>query len=89
MQTLRKSLVSMVMMAAVLGVIGFDIAARADHHEAEEAASQSAQKAVLVTGASSGIGLKITEVLADRGVYVYAGARKAEDLKLATAPAEQ
>jgi NAD(P)-dependent dehydrogenase (short-subunit alcohol dehydrogenase family) len=69
------------MMAAVLGVIGFDVAALADHHEAEEAASQSAQKAVLVTGASRGIGLKITEVLADRGVYVYAGARKAEDLK--------
>ncbi len=39
------------------------------------------QKAVLVTGASSGIGLKITEVLAANGFYVYAGARKADDLK--------
>lgn len=38
------------------------------------------QKAVLVTGASSGIGLKITEVLAAKGYVVYAGARKEEDL---------
>ena len=44
---------------------------------AEEA---SAQKAVLVTGASSGIGLKITEVLAAKGHFVYAGARKDRDL---------
>ncbi len=41
----------------------------------------SDMKAVLVTGASSGIGLKITEVLADNGFYVYAGARKATDLE--------
>ncbi len=38
------------------------------------------QKAVLVTGASSGIGLKITEVLAANGYFVYAGARKQKDL---------
>ena len=38
------------------------------------------QQAVLVTGASSGIGRKITEDLASRGYFVYAGARKAEDL---------
>jgi NAD(P)-dependent dehydrogenase (short-subunit alcohol dehydrogenase family) len=40
----------------------------------------SAQKAVLVTGASSGIGRKITELLASRGYFVYATARKPEDL---------
>lgn len=40
----------------------------------------NAQKAVLVTGASSGIGLKITETLAANGFHVYAGARKPEDL---------
>ncbi len=34
------------------------------------------EKAVQVTGASSGIGLKITEKLAANGFYVYAGARK-------------
>ncbi|HKS04877.1 MAG TPA: SDR family oxidoreductase [Gemmatimonadaceae bacterium] len=39
-----------------------------------------AQKAVLVTGASSGIGRKITELLASQGHFVYAGARKPEDI---------
>jgi NAD(P)-dependent dehydrogenase (short-subunit alcohol dehydrogenase family) len=38
-------------------------------------------RAVLVTGASSGIGLRMTEVLADQGFFVYAGARSAEDLQ--------
>lgn len=37
--------------------------------------------AVLVTGASSGIGLRITEVMSQNGYFVYAGARKKEDLK--------
>jgi NAD(P)-dependent dehydrogenase (short-subunit alcohol dehydrogenase family) len=52
----------------------------ADSHETAEAGSKAAQRAVLVTGASSGIGRRITEVLADRGVFVYAGARKQKDL---------
>jgi len=38
------------------------------------------QKAVLVTGASTGIGRKITERLAAHGYFVYAGARKNADL---------
>lgn len=38
-------------------------------------------KAVLVTGSSSGIGHRITERLAADGYFVYAGARKEEDLK--------
>ena len=42
--------------------------------------STPAQQAVLVTGASSGIGRRITETLASNGYFVYAGARKAEDL---------
>jgi NAD(P)-dependent dehydrogenase (short-subunit alcohol dehydrogenase family) len=37
-------------------------------------------KAVLVTGASTGIGRKVTEHLAGRGYFVYAGARKQADL---------
>jgi len=45
------------------------------------AAESDARKAVLVTGASSGIGLKITEKLSASGFYVYAGARKAADLE--------
>ena len=39
------------------------------------------QKAVLVTGASSGIGLRITETLSHNGFYVYAGARDPGDLE--------
>jgi NAD(P)-dependent dehydrogenase (short-subunit alcohol dehydrogenase family) len=42
---------------------------------------QTTPKAVLVTGASSGIGRKITEHLAAEGYFVYATARKDEDLK--------
>ena len=44
-------------------------------------AEQNISKAVLVTGASSGIGRKITERLAAQGYFVYATARKEEDLK--------
>jgi NAD(P)-dependent dehydrogenase (short-subunit alcohol dehydrogenase family) len=40
----------------------------------------ASQKAVLVTGASSGIGRRITELLASQGYFVYATARKPEDL---------
>jgi NAD(P)-dependent dehydrogenase (short-subunit alcohol dehydrogenase family) len=39
------------------------------------------QKAVLVTGASTGIGRRITELLAAKGVFVYAGARKDSDIE--------
>lgn len=46
---------------------------------AETTAPQS-QKAVLVTGASTGIGRKVTERLAADGYFVYAGARKDADL---------
>jgi NAD(P)-dependent dehydrogenase (short-subunit alcohol dehydrogenase family) len=42
---------------------------------------QTVSKAVLVTGASSGIGRKITEHLAADGYFVYATARKDADLK--------
>jgi NAD(P)-dependent dehydrogenase (short-subunit alcohol dehydrogenase family) len=44
-------------------------------------AEPNISKAVLVTGASSGIGRKITERLAAQGYFVYATARKDEDLK--------
>lgn len=43
-------------------------------------AAPATQKAVLVTGASSGIGRKITERLAADGYFVYAGARKDADI---------
>jgi len=46
------------------------------------AGETSPAKAVLVTGASSGIGLQIAQTLSRNGFYVYAGARKADDLKM-------
>ena len=50
-------------------------------HNHAQSAEPAAPKAVLVTGASSGIGHKITERLAADGYFVYATARKSEDLK--------
>jgi NAD(P)-dependent dehydrogenase (short-subunit alcohol dehydrogenase family) len=46
-----------------------------------EPSPSSKQKAVLVTGASSGIGLRITEHLTAQGHFVYAGARKDADIE--------
>ena len=42
---------------------------------------EKGQKAVLVTGASTGIGRKIAQDLAGMGFHVYAGARKQKDLE--------
>jgi len=47
---------------------------------AESQPSEAEHGAVLVTGASSGIGRRTTELLASNGWFVYAGARKQEDL---------
>ncbi len=44
------------------------------------AQATGAQKAIVVTGASSGIGRKVTERLAANGFFVYAGARAQKDL---------
>ena len=48
--------------------------------DAQATATASAQRAVLVTGASSGIGRRITEKLASQGYFVYAGARAKADI---------
>ena len=45
------------------------------------AASAESRKAILVTGASSGLGERMTQVLSTNGFFVYATARKEADLK--------
>jgi len=65
-----KSIIQLLAVAAVLAFPG--IQCRADEG--------NGQKAILVTGASTGIGRNITERLASEGYFVFAGARKAEDL---------
>ena len=66
-----KHLIHAVALAAIL--VAAPLAANADAHEA--------QKAVLVTGASTGIGRNITERLVSEGYFVFAGARKDNDLE--------
>ena len=56
------------------------LAAMAQSPTSPVSAKPEAQRAVLVTGASTGIGRKITEHLAARGHFVFAGARKQADL---------
>jgi NAD(P)-dependent dehydrogenase (short-subunit alcohol dehydrogenase family) len=60
------------LLAAPLAIAGAD---------ASPPAAPAAQRAVLVTGASTGIGRRITERLAAEGWFVYAGARKDKDLQ--------
>jgi NAD(P)-dependent dehydrogenase (short-subunit alcohol dehydrogenase family) len=70
---------------AALGTSLTEIAAAlpsAEHHDAVVGKVPSpGQKTVLVTGASSGIGRKITERLAAGGYFVYAGARKDSEIQ--------
>jgi NAD(P)-dependent dehydrogenase (short-subunit alcohol dehydrogenase family) len=66
---------------ALIGMLGLALAGAALTADAAPAAPAAvSQKAVLVTGASTGIGRRITERLAADGYFVYAGARKDSDL---------
>ncbi|MBT8060036.1 MAG: SDR family oxidoreductase [Gammaproteobacteria bacterium] len=47
---------------------------------AEAETPETAQKAVLITGASTGLGRSMTELFASKGHFVYAGARKDSDI---------
>lgn len=68
--------------AALVGFIPFAL-----HAQPQDSAESQTEpvKAVLVTGASSGIGKNITEHLAAKGYFVYAGARKQADMDMLNA----
>ncbi len=68
-----------VVIALALMLSSVSVVARSQTPEAGGPEAQAA-KAVLVTGASTGIGRNITEHLAAKGYFVYAGARKQADL---------
>ncbi len=63
----------------LIGSLTLLAAISADGHAANS--PDHNQKAILVTGASTGIGRRITERLAADGYFVYAGARKEADLQ--------
>ena len=71
--TLQRITNSLVCIA--VAILGLPQAAVAEPDE------DSAQKAILITGASSGIGRNTAEALAANGYFVYAGARKQADLE--------
>ena len=50
-------------------------------HQGVKAETAPGQKAVLVTGASTGLGRTMTETMAAQGYFVYAGARKDKDIE--------
>jgi NAD(P)-dependent dehydrogenase (short-subunit alcohol dehydrogenase family) len=71
-----KGVIALVTVAAVW--VGHGISTAEEHQPA--VTDSTPPPAVLVTGASTGIGRSITEHLAANGVFVYAGARSQSDL---------
>src|SRR5580693_8309839 len=67
---MHRMLIGSLMLLAALPTCANAVSSR-DHN----------QIAILVTGASTGIGRRITERLAADGYFVYAGARKEADLQ--------
>ena len=81
MRILTKTVTTSVIICVISVVVAFVSIGIAEADPPGQTAEASEQKAVLVTGASTGIGRKTTEMLAAKGVFVYAGARKEKDLK--------
>ncbi len=81
MKRLTKFSAATIAIALMICTFSPTPAAFADSPTQDTPETVSPQKAVLVTGASTGIGRKITELLASKGVFVYAGARKDSDIK--------
>lgn len=65
-----KRIINLAVLAAIVVLAGLSA----------QSAVAGEQKAVLITGASTGIGRNMTERLASEGYFVYAGARKDKDL---------
>lgn len=63
----------------IIAVLGFSAGLFATPGRAQQA-EEGSQRAVLVTGASTGIGRCTAELLASEGFFVYAGARSEADL---------
>ncbi len=72
-----KAILALSLTYVLIGCTGPD----ADQTTRVDIEESGTQRAVLVTGASSGIGRSIAETLASRGFFVYAGARSADDLQ--------
>lgn len=68
-------------LTALLALTTLTFVSLAIAQEADPPAEPQKARAVLITGTSSGIGLRMTEVLSNNGFFVYAGARSPEDLK--------
>jgi NAD(P)-dependent dehydrogenase (short-subunit alcohol dehydrogenase family) len=72
----------LLLLALVFGFSTFESKPGGDAPSPQEPTEEVvAQRAILITGASSGIGRRTTELLASRGFFVYAGARKEKDLE--------
>lgn len=65
---------------SILILVLYEISPAISQSDFNQLNESATQKAVLVTGASTGIGRNITESLAENGYLVYAGARKQSDL---------
>ena len=68
-------------LAAAISVIAISLVVLFSDMNLAHADEPKSQKAVLVTGASTGIGRKVAEKLAAEGFFVFAGARKDVDIE--------